>query len=129
MLCDKMVYEQHSKELFEDLGITGTSYDQKRSKRKQVLEPAMAELRNVPLSKGGLIVMAMLEETKDKKDYKVIFGKRNYQPQSPVDTPLTLPMSESDLVPQKKKVRNSVQPRAQTQFKQPTLSEKQGEVC
>jgi hypothetical protein len=128
MLCDKTVYERRSKELFEDLGITGTSYDQKRSKRKQVLEPALAELRNVPLSKGGLIVTAMLEETKDKKDYKVIFGKGNSPSQSPSETPGTVPISEVDLVPQKKKVETSVQTPAQTQFKQPTLNEKQGEV-
>ncbi len=75
ILSDKLVYERRTKELFSDLNITGSSYDNKRSKRKQVLEPALAELFGVPLSKGGVIQQATIEETKDRADFKVVFVK------------------------------------------------------
>lgn len=84
ILSNKDIYERRSKELFEDLGLTGEAYDKKRSKRKQVLEPALAELQGVPLSKGGVIHFAAVLETKDKDDYKVVF-RRGTHPKVPVD--------------------------------------------
>lgn len=74
ILCDKMTYERRTKELFDDLGITGKAYDQ-RSNRKQKLKPALAELSGIPLSRGGIIASAAIEETQDKNDYKIVIQK------------------------------------------------------
>src|SRR5205823_10369470 len=69
ILAGNPIYERRTKELFDDLGISGKTYIY-ASKRKQVLDPATIELSGVPLSKGGIIASATIERTKDKKDYK-----------------------------------------------------------
>lgn len=68
-------HERRTKELFDDLGITGTAYKRRPSKRKKVLEAALRELQGVPLSRGGIIASATIERTKDQKDFKVVFRK------------------------------------------------------
>ena len=55
ILAGNMFYDRRTKELFEDLGITGTAYQHRPSKRKKVLEAALRELQGLPLSKGGII--------------------------------------------------------------------------
>ena len=75
ILAGNMFYDRRTKELFEDLGITGTAYQRRPSKRKKVLEAALRELQGLPLSKGGIIASATIEKTKDQKDYKVLFRK------------------------------------------------------
>lgn len=75
ILAGNMFYDRRTKELFDDLGITGTAYQRRPSKRKKVLEAALRELQGVPLSKGGIIASATIEKTKDQKDYKVAFRK------------------------------------------------------
>lgn len=74
ILAGNPIYERRTKELFDDLGISGKTYAY-ASKRKQVLDPAITELSGVPLSKGGIIASATIERTKDKKDYKLVFRK------------------------------------------------------
>lgn len=79
VLNDKTAYERCTKELFDNLGIIGTAYNQ-RSKRKQMLVPALVELHNAPLSSGGIITSATIEETKDKKDYKIVIRRNRTSP-------------------------------------------------
>ena len=66
-------YERRTKELFDDLNLQGPGY-RKRSDRKRTLERALVELRGAPLS-TGILNAATIEETKDGKDYKVVFRK------------------------------------------------------
>jgi hypothetical protein len=68
---DITAYERRSKELFADLGLEGKKYAYP-SGRKQLLEPAIAELEGSPLSNGYLIRTAALERTVDGKDYKLV---------------------------------------------------------
>lgn len=70
-------YERRSRELFDDLGLKGQEYT-KRFERKRKLEKALRELRNVRLSKGGVIEVAAIERTKDGTDYKVVFHKKAF---------------------------------------------------
>lgn len=74
IFSDKIAYERRTKELFDDLCITGKAY-KNPSNRKQILTRALKELNGVPLSKGGIIASATLERTKDQKDYKIVFRK------------------------------------------------------
>jgi hypothetical protein len=74
-LTENSRYERRTKELFEDLSLEGESYKNK-SKRKQMLIPALLELQGKPLSSGGYIGKAVLEPTKDGSDLKVVFEKR-----------------------------------------------------
>lgn len=73
MLASKTVYERRTKELFDDLGLKGKSY-QRPSNRKQALSKAIKELQGVRLSTGVLRSVA-LEKTHDDKDYKIVFRK------------------------------------------------------
>ncbi len=68
---DITTYEKRTKELFAELGLEGRKYTQP-SGRKQLLEPAIAELQNTPLTNGYLIRVATLERTVDGKDYKLV---------------------------------------------------------
>ena len=68
---DITVYEKRTKELFAELGLEGRKYAYPAG-RKQLLEPALAELENAPLSNGAMIASATLEKTADGKDYKLI---------------------------------------------------------
>lgn len=72
VMADKTHYERRTKELFEQLGIDGTTY-RYPSKRVQALEPALRELENVPVPTGTLSVV--LERTADKLDYKIVARK------------------------------------------------------
>jgi len=73
IMADKTRFERRTKDLFEDLGLLGTSY-RNPSKRKQNLEKAFDELRGITLTTGVLKVAA-IERTKDGKDYKAVFQK------------------------------------------------------
>jgi hypothetical protein len=73
ILADKTMYERRTKELFQDLALQGTAY-RNPSKRKQMLERAIKELVNVPLTTGR-ISSATIEKTKDKEDYKIVIRK------------------------------------------------------
>jgi len=64
-------YERRTKELFADLGLEGRKYAYPGG-RKQLLEPAIAELEGTPLTNGFLIRSATLERTADGKDYKLV---------------------------------------------------------
>jgi hypothetical protein len=66
-------YERKTKELFDDLGLEGSSY-RNPSNRKQLLMPALKELKGVRLT-TGIITTATLERTKDDKDYKLVVRK------------------------------------------------------
>lgn len=74
VLNGKTAYERCTKELFDDLCIQGQEYKYK-SARKRILEKALTELHNAPLSSGGVITSATIEETKDKKDYKIVIRR------------------------------------------------------
>lgn len=68
---DITTYERRTKELFADLGLEGRKYAYP-SGRKQLLQPAIAELLNAPLTNGNLIRSVGLERTVDGKDYKLV---------------------------------------------------------
>lgn len=72
IMADKTRFERRTRELFEDLGIDGSTY-RYRSKRAQVLEPALRELDGVPVPTGVLYVA--LEQTVDKTDFKIVVTK------------------------------------------------------
>jgi hypothetical protein len=102
ILHDKTAYERRTKELFEELGLTGSAYV-KASKRKQVLAPALKELEGVPLTTGR-ITSAALEETADGKDFKIAIRKgklvvlpkiNHYQEEQ-----TTAPAAEEDATPE-----------------------------
>lgn len=79
-------YERNTRDLLcVDLGLEGESY-RNRANRKQILERALAELRDVPLT-TGILTTAALEKTKDGKDYKVIFHKSTKRQTSSSDSP------------------------------------------
>jgi hypothetical protein len=73
MLARNDHYERRTKELFDDLGLHGTSY-RNRSDRRRKLDRAVAELQDIPLS-TGVLASAVIKKTKDSKDYKVVFRK------------------------------------------------------
>lgn len=68
---DIATYEHRTKELFADIGLEGKKYAHP-SGRKQLLEPAIAELQGAPLTNGQVIRTAVLERTADGKDYKLV---------------------------------------------------------
>ena len=68
---DITTYERRTRELFADLGLDGKKYAFP-SGRKQLLEPAMSELQNAPLTNGYLIRSVAIERTVDGKDYKLV---------------------------------------------------------
>ena len=72
IMADKTRFERRTRELFEDLGIDGSTY-RYRSKRAQILEPALRELDGVPVPTGVLYVT--LEQTVDKTDFKIVVTK------------------------------------------------------
>ena len=57
--------------LFKKLGLDGKTYKY-RSKRKEVLERVISELIGLPLPIGAKIEDIKIEETTDKKDFKII---------------------------------------------------------
>jgi len=68
---DIATYERRTKELFADLGLEGRKYAYP-SGRKQLLEPAIAELEGSQLTNGFVIRTVTLERTADGKDYKLV---------------------------------------------------------
>jgi hypothetical protein len=89
-------YERRSKELFDDLGLRGTSY-RNASDRRRKLNRALVELRGAPLS-TGILRSAGIERTKDRKDYKVVFRKTSHEPLFSTDTtekPMAVMTSQS----------------------------------
>lgn len=74
-------YEKRTKELFADLGLEGKKYAYPAG-RKQLLEPAIAELENAPLSNGASIASVTLEKTADGKDYKLVAKRGRAKPKS-----------------------------------------------
>jgi hypothetical protein len=73
IMADKNRFERCTKELFEDIGLTGHSY-RHPSKRKQNLQNAFDELTGIMLT-TGVLKSATIEKTKDGKDYKAVFQK------------------------------------------------------
>jgi hypothetical protein len=73
IMFGKTRYERRTKELFADLGLTGSSYRFK-SNRKQKLQRALKELQGIRLN-HGVIRSATVVETVDGQDYKVVFVK------------------------------------------------------
>lgn len=73
IMADKMRFERCTKDLFEDLGLTGAAY-RNPSKRKQNLQNALMELQGIMLT-TGVLRSATIEKTKDGKDYKAVFQK------------------------------------------------------
>lgn len=88
VMFNKTRYERCTKELFFDLGLTGSSYRFK-SNRKQKLDPALRELTGKELN-HGVLKSATLVETEDGSDFKVIFlkGSSRATPQQVDYTPL-----------------------------------------
>ncbi|HZL53168.1 MAG TPA: hypothetical protein VFC37_19725 [Terracidiphilus sp.] len=73
IMADKSRFERCTRELFEDLGLKGSSY-RNPSKRKQNLQNAFAELTGIMLT-TGVLKSATIEKTKDGKDFKAVFQK------------------------------------------------------
>lgn len=79
IMADKICYERRSEGLFQDLGLEGKSY-KNPSKRKQNLINPLKELQGVQLT-TGILTEARIEQTKDEKDFKLVFRK---QPQKTI---------------------------------------------
>src|SRR5512135_749343 len=96
ILSDKTSYERRSRELFEDLGLDGTTYH-KPSKRKEKLDSALQELQGKPLTTGR-ITTAKLEPTKDGADFKLVVrkGKAKAEATFPLSNVIPLPLPLSD---------------------------------
>ena len=73
IMADKTRFERCTRELFEDIGLTGVSY-RNPSKRRQNLLKALDELSGIMLT-TGVLKSATIERTKDGKDYKAVFVK------------------------------------------------------
>jgi hypothetical protein len=72
------VFQMRSENLFRVLGLTGERYRYK-SRRVEVLDPALKELTGKPLSSGEVITSAELKETADKKDFNAIIKKGSHK--------------------------------------------------
>jgi hypothetical protein len=94
-------YEKRTKELFAELGLEGRKYAYPAG-RKQLLEAAIAELKNAPLSNGAVIASATLEKTADKTDYKLIVKRGRARAKNAAPTPRS---SESQENPHSKENR------------------------
>lgn len=73
ILANKQRYERCTKELFEDLGLKNADY-QFMHKRKRAIEGPLKEILNLRIS-TGVIAVATIVKTNDKKDYKIIVEK------------------------------------------------------
>lgn len=110
------IHARRTKELFDELGIIGKEYGYP-SGRKRILERALKELFGKPLSSGGIIAAAVIEKTKDGKDYKVIFRK-GAAPKSDAAGAEATPQTEGAEIPERDYRRSQ---------KQPTPTEQKGE--
>lgn len=73
MLAKRTCYQRRSRALFKDLGLEGKTY-RNPSDRKRRLEKPLKELQGVRLS-TGILTEIILEQTRDNKDFKLIFKK------------------------------------------------------
>ncbi len=96
-------YEKRTKELFADLGLEGKEYVY-QSARKRILERAIAELENAPLSNGATIASVTLQKTADGKDYKLVVKRGRARAKNATPTPRS---SESQENPHSKEERPS----------------------
>jgi ribosomal protein L12E/L44/L45/RPP1/RPP2 len=94
-------YEKRTKELFADLGLEGKEYAY-QSARKRILEKAIAELENAPLSNGATLASVRLEKTADGKDYKLVAKRGRAKPKNAPAAPRS---SESQENPHSKEER------------------------
>ncbi len=100
---DITIYEKRTKELFEDIGLEGKKYTYPAG-RKQLLEPAIAELENAPLSNGATIASVTLQKTADGKDYKLVAKRGRARAKNATPAPRS---SESEENPHSKEERPS----------------------
>ncbi len=96
-------YEKRTKELFADLGLEGKEYVY-QSARKRILERAIAELENAPLSNGATIASVTLQKTADGKDYKIVVKRGRARAKNATPAPRS---SESQENPHSKEERPS----------------------
>lgn len=89
VLYDKNHFERCTQELFKELGMDGPAY-RYRSKRAQVLEPALRELEGKPLP-TGVLKEVRLEKTKDDTDFKIVVRKARGRPAKRGESPETPP--------------------------------------
>jgi len=92
IMFGKTRYERCTRDLFLDLGLSGASYRFK-SNRKQKLLRALAELRGIRLN-HGVLKSANIEETKDGKDYKVVFIKGSRDQAEALEAPSLEPVAD-----------------------------------
>lgn len=96
VMADKTRYERKTANLIaEDLGLEGERYVYP-SRRKQVLEPALAELRGVELS-TGVLTEARLERTADESDWKAVFAKAPFEHLPRAGTPSLSVLPEGEI--------------------------------
>ncbi len=81
-------YQKRTEELFKELGLEGKSYQQ-RSNRKQILDKAIKELIGLPMSNGAFLESVKLEQTEDKKDFKLLARRSRIdeKPHLPLNKP------------------------------------------
>jgi hypothetical protein len=96
-------FEKRTKELFADLGLEGKEYVY-QSARKRILERAINELQNAPLSNGATIASVKLEKTADGKDYKLVAKRGRARAKNATVAPRS---SESQENPHSKEERPS----------------------
>ena len=93
VMADKTRYERKSANIIaEDLQLVGERYAYP-SRRKQVLEPVLAELKGVELS-TGILAEAKLERTADGKEWKGVFEKIPFERLPRAGVPLANPEEE-----------------------------------
>ena len=94
VMADKTRYERNAASLLmEDLHLEGNRYGYP-SRRKQVLEPALAELQGVELS-TGILTSARLERTVDGSDWKGVFEKQPFEKSA--KRPFVSPGAEAEI--------------------------------
>lgn len=84
IMADKLHYQRTTKNLISDIGLEIKSYPYP-SLRKQVLQPALRELKGVRLSTGTL-TYARLHRTANNNEWKVVFKKDPLRPLLEVET-------------------------------------------
>lgn len=91
----KFTYQKRTAELFRELGLEGKSYKQ-RSNRKQVLENAVRELIGLPMSNGAILESVKIEQTTDKKDFKLVARRSRIIKNSQLPSNNSSKIAESD---------------------------------
>lgn len=97
IMNDKTHFERKTKELLVDLDIPAVGYPYP-AQRKKLFEPILEELVGVEIT-SGVITKAVLERTKNREDYKVVFEKQAKKDMPPViEAPQTEEVIESDSI-------------------------------